>query len=344
VFSTQFVSSTAITMLSSVLVVRFEATRVLAAGFGLMAVGVGTLGIAGWPWGLLATAAYGAGLGLVLPTTNFLVAAANPNRESSAVSLVNVSWGVGAVAWPLVVTALGDGDRIIRPTGFLSLLLALTLVRLTWLRAQQQVSRREAPAATHERDQPVIPAAASIVVVFGALLFSYSGTESAIGGWIAEHVRRLSPASNRWTLAPTLFWAALSTGRLLTPAWLRGATERAVVMAGLAVAAAAITALLLVPSAAFAYAAAACAGLGLAPVFPISLTAMSLAIAPSNPRLLGPLFALTGVGSAVLPWTMGVVSTGTHSLRAAFVVPLAGCAAMAALSIVRLRQPAAATV
>ena len=95
-FAMQFVASTAVSTISAVLVVRYGARPTLSAGFVLIALGVAALSghaMAVEPRG--DHAVYGCGLGLVLPTTNFLVAAANPGRESSAVSLVNVSWSAG---------------------------------------------------------------------------------------------------------------------------------------------------------------------------------------------------------------------------------------------------------
>jgi fucose permease len=53
--------------------------------------------------------------------------------------------------------------------------------------------------------------------------------------------------------------------------------------------------------------------------------------------LVGPIYAFTGVGSAMLPWTVGFSSSAVHSLRIAMAVPLAGCAALLTLSLIRLR-------
>jgi MFS family permease len=71
-FTTQWICSTSLTLLSSVLVVRFDAARVILAGYALAAAGVLALAVAPWPWTLVATGLYGCGLGLVLPTTNLL--------------------------------------------------------------------------------------------------------------------------------------------------------------------------------------------------------------------------------------------------------------------------------
>jgi fucose permease len=340
VFSTQFVSTTLVTMLSSSLAERYTGARVLAAGFLLIAAGVAGLGMAPWPAALVATVVYGCGLGLVLPTTNFLVAEANPRHESSAVSLVNVTWGIGALSWPLVVGWLGGATSALVPALTLAVAVTLLAVRLVLgtLGAPRGPVLAVTPGVASRGDQPeTARVSTALVAIFGGMMFLYSGTESAIGGWIAEHVHRLDPSSALWTLAPTCFWAAVAAGRLLTPVWLRRGSEPALLMLGLALAATGAIMLAAVPSLSIAFVAATLAGLGLAPVFPTTLTAMSKAVRPSRPTWLGPLFAMTGIGMAAVTWTVGFVSTLTGSLRLGFTVTCATIVAMLVLSAMRLR-------
>jgi fucose permease len=181
---------------------------------------------------------------------------------------------------------------------------------------------------------------AILVATFSAMLFFYAGAESAIGGWVAEHVRRIeaSGASRQWTMAPMVFWAALALGRLLTPLVLRGRAESRVLVSGLLVVLAASTALALAPTAAVAFVAAAVAGLGLAPVFPITFVDLSRTLGPRRPGAVGPVYAMASVGSAVLPWLVGFCSTRFGTLRAGLVVPIVSAIAMIALTSVRLRR------
>jgi len=340
-FAIQFVASTTISTLSAVLVVRYGARRTMSAGFVLIALGVAALAVTPWPWALATIATYGCGLGVVLPTTNFLVAAANPGKESAAVSLVNVSWSAGAVTWPLLVTWVGTPASVMAPMLLSALMLAL-VVRLQ-VAGRQPTRAPIAPLATVAASPPIDdaerqPAAVSValVCIFGALMFLYSGSEAAVGGWISEYVHRLS-ADAPWTIAPTIFWGALSAGRLLTPLLLTITTERTLLVIGLGSATLALTALVAIPLVPVALVAAAIIGAGLAPAFPITFAALSRDIGPSRPRLVGPVYAFTGVGSAMLPWTVGFSSSAVHSLRIAMAVPLAGCAALLTLSLIRLR-------
>ena len=47
----------------------------------------------------------------MLPLTNIAIAAIQPDRAASALSLVNVSWGIGAVIWPMAVRSFGTAKR-----------------------------------------------------------------------------------------------------------------------------------------------------------------------------------------------------------------------------------------
>ena len=96
-----------------------------------MALGVGGLAFSTRSLGLICILCYGFGLGLAIPAVNLFVAAANAGRRSAALSLLNFSWSVGAVACPFIVALAAKIDRIglflTLLAGFLSLMfLAVT--------------------------------------------------------------------------------------------------------------------------------------------------------------------------------------------------------------------------
>ena len=73
--------------------------------------------------------------------------------------------------------------------------------------------------------------------------------------------------------------------------------------------------------------ASALAGLGVAAIFPLLWAGVTRDVAPSRPAAIGPLFAAGGVGGALLPWMVGVVSTG-YGLGTGLLVPLAALVLM----------------
>ena len=78
----------------------------LVAGYITMALGVAGLALRNENLGLLATVVFGYGLGLVLSASNLWVAEIAAARRAAAVSILNVAWGIGAIACaPLVMFA-----------------------------------------------------------------------------------------------------------------------------------------------------------------------------------------------------------------------------------------------
>ena len=351
-FTVQFLGTVSMSALSSALVFRFGGVRVMIVGFVVLAIGTGGLTVASWLPGLAAILCYGCGLGLVLPTTNVLVAAARPGREASAVSLVNVSWSGGAVAWPVMVAWLGGGERIAVPLVALVIIASGIALRLAFANGAALASasfHAASPGRGRHRSGEPLPAGTAaqdargvtaLFVTFGALLFFYAGGEAAIGGWVAEHVRRMAGADSGrvWTFAPMAFWAALALGRLLTPLMLRVSEEPRVLVLALMAVLAASSALAMAPSVPIAFVAAVLAGFGLAPVFPITFVDLSRTLSPVRPRAVGPAYAMASVGSAVLPWLVGFCSTEFGSLRVGLLVPVVSTAAMLALTAVRLSR------
>ena len=124
-FTAQFLSAMTATLVAPAIAGRIGARGALAVGFGLLAGGTFTIGIAPHAIGVVATVVYGLGLGLVLPLTNIAIAAIQPDRAASALSLVNVSWGIGAVIWPMAVRSFGTGDSVAIPTAALAIACAL---------------------------------------------------------------------------------------------------------------------------------------------------------------------------------------------------------------------------
>src|SRR5205823_3910539 len=205
----------------------------IGIGFTFIAVGMATLNLSNELLGLIATFAFGYGLGLVLSGTNLWVAELAPSRRAAALSILNLGWGIGAISCPVLVMVAERNHRLpvlLSGVAGLSLLLALALV----IMKLESPSQRTA-AETSLRDQP----AASVKMAFalGGLFFLYCGTESAVGGWAGALAKRMEASpGNPWELAPMFFWAGLLAGRAMAPMVLRRAPERTVLISGLTLA------------------------------------------------------------------------------------------------------------
>ena len=92
-------------MLSSAILSTRGYRDALVLGFFLMAAGVTGLNSASEYIALLAIALYGFGFGIAIPATNLCIAEISGARRAAALNLVNMAWGVGAIACPILLLA-----------------------------------------------------------------------------------------------------------------------------------------------------------------------------------------------------------------------------------------------
>ena len=334
-FTFQFVGSMAGAALSSPIIRVIGLRRTLLLGVVIMAAGVGALAFRDVTLGHAAVWSYGVGLGLTIPATNLWVARHVPDARAAALSLLNLSWGVGAIAGPpgvVLSRRIQDADL------FLFALSGGLLVAAAALAVMREPA---GPGDRHAADDspPVPPHLRGRVAAFGVFLFLYVGTETSVSGWAAIYAQRVELVAAAISIAaPSTFWGALLAGRALAPALLRRWTDSAVLTCGLIVAATAVLALLVARSGATLTVALILSGLGFSVVFPVSFALFTRELDRAATRAAGPVFVLAGLGGATLPWLVGLVSAGTHSLRAGLVVPLAGCAALVLLHARRRAQ------
>ena len=324
-FTAQFGGSLTATTASSMLASRMGGPRAMALGFALIAAGAGALGLVPASLGPAATVLYGLGLGLVLPLTNNVVAALAGGNAASALNLVNVAWGAGAMTWPLVVAAALAVDARVATT---ALAAAALVVSALW--GSGRFAAATASPTAHQSTLPANPNPSS-AGLYGVLILLYVGSETAVSGWASEFARRMPAGGGLWTYAATAFWAAQTTGRLLAPLSIRRFGEGRLLGAGIAIGGLATLGLAsLAATAAQVIGVSAVIGLALAPVFPLLWARVIREVAPVQPSAVGPLFAAGGVGGAVLPWLVGFVSTA-YGLGAGLTVPLTAMALMLVL-------------
>jgi fucose permease len=329
-FTAQFLASTFGVAVSGVLVPRFGYRFVMVVGLLFMAAGVGCLPLGSRLLGMASVACYGVGLGLTIPTSNLLVAEVNPASRAAALSLLNFSWSVGAVACPFLFSPFQRTGRIsafFYVVAGCVLLVSLLLARVTLPHPS------DAKNSTIEAARPMSEMLrTSAAIALGVLFFVYVGTENTMGGWLASYAKRaMSHAGTIWVTTPSFFYGGLLAGRALAPMILRRVGEIRVVRSGVAAAIAGLAALLVSRSVAGILVSASVIGLGLAPVYPIVISLLSSVFGAGVTRLGSVMFMLASIGAASMPWLVGVTSTETASLKVGLVIPLAACALMLAL-------------
>ena len=324
-FLTQFVSSMFGMFLSAPMVQRQGYRLTFMLGLVFMACGVALLGSGPYWLGIIAVGTLGIGHGITTPAGNLRTAEVNPERSASALNVINAVWGVGAMSPAFLISIARHYQR---PSWFLygtSAMVVLLFVLFALLPFERD---------SHEEATPSHVAAAGhlawpMVMLISTLFFIYVGTETAFGQWVATYAHRMQPADkNFWTLMPAFFYGAMLAGRSSAPLALRFVRERSVAKVGLCLAVLGGIALLRTHGVALIVAGSLFAGLGLASIFPISVSLFPAWFGDKARQASGTVFASGNLGGAVLPWLVGVTSTYSGSLRAAFLVPLTGAASM----------------
>ena len=338
-FTAQFLVSSAGSVLSG-----YRPWASLLAAYPLMAAGLLGLALGGPALALAAAAALGMGLGLGIPASNVLVAADQRRRRGAALSILNLMWGVGAVACPLLFAALRGR---VEAGATLAALAAVTLL----LGAGLAVSGSGGPAGSGARrtaaprretggaagkeggGEEGDPAPLATLALFAAMLFLYVGSESAVAGWLVTLADQVGGATAASMLVHSAFWGALLGGRAAAPLLLRRMPEPLLHALSLGVAGGGIGWLLVADSRPAVAAGAAVTGLGMAVVFPLTVSGLTAATENAAAGRVGWVFAFGGVGGAVLPWLVPRVGrgVGAGSLQWGFAVPLAGVALLGLL-------------
>ena len=319
-YLTQFVSSM-FGMLSSASAVQRRGYRfTFIIGLLLMATGVTLLASGSFSRGIVAVAILGFGHGITTPAGNLRTADVNPHRSASALNVINAVWGLGAMSSPILLKFANEARH---PAWFLYgtaaalgvLLIAFVLARLVPL-VNPQMDKPKPQTAGLPRMSRMLPAIC-------ALFFIYVGAETSFGGWLATYAHRMGTGKGTfWTMAPSFFYGAMLAGRALAPLALSRLRETTVAKIGLTLALLGGIALVIAHSMAVIMAGSLLAGLGLASIFPISVSLFPAWFGESYRSASGPIFASGNMGGAILPWIVGVVSTHFDSLRLALFVPL----------------------
>ena len=276
----------------------------------------------------------GVGLGAGLTAGNIIAGTTLPTARARLLAILNVAWGLGAIACPLLiyVTSTGGVRRFLFVIA--ALLVAASLFSIVLPRTPLSGNALEASDPRESKNTPAerrFPLPPLPLICFSAALFLYVGVENSLGGWLPSYAIR-SSSSLQASLIAIYFWIAELIGRLMVTVLMTVLSEATLYRLCLAMLL--VTEALLCsishPSAFSIVALTVLGGFALAPVFPLLVSFMLART--GNHRRLGPLFASASMGGAVLPWMTGVFSTYFQGLRAGLLVPAAGVVLLLLLS------------
>jgi len=273
----------------------------------------------------------GLGLGQLIASTNILVGRRfRAAHAGSALASLNTFWSLGAVLTGILAAVLLPRFGIRNPVvSFAALFL---VVGLGGLLNRSHADSQNTSSATASAP---IALPRLILLKFGLFLFLYGGLETCLANWLTTYTLRFSDAHFAGGQSALVFlWIALTVGRAFSAVILRWLRESTLQRIGLACAAALIIALCFTGNTARISVICILLGLSLAPFFP-STFALLIRNNPSA-REAGAILAVSGLGAALFPWMMGVISTHTGSLRNAMTIPFALALGLLFLSFWRI--------
>ena len=297
---------------------RFGRRIVLAVGLLLLAAMGLVIALAtALPLTLAAGIVYGIGYGAFSLSGNVMTSELVPARRASAVNLVNMFFGVGAVVGPLVVSVLLQRTGAALPALWMgaTLLVVAAAAAATALPDRLPVSHDGVSASA--ADGAVNGAAARppslvrdpMLLACGIFLMLYVGSEMAAGAWTAVYLHQSAGMNEaRSAAATSLFWAMLTMGRigavaagmrvtaehLLTAAVWITCAGAALLWAGHGSSTASVTAFAIL-------------GFGYGPIYPTGVAVLTSRFPQAAGTATSQMGLLANSGGALLPWIHGLV-------------------------------------
>jgi fucose permease len=330
----QFSASLTGVFFSSALISAKGFKPAITLGLAMLGIGFVLLNAPTFPLALVASGIYGLGYGLATPGTNLWVGESYGDRRATALNVMNLAWGVGAISSsPLAMLTVRTAQvpLLLYVVGAICVLLALALLRMRFGKPpHEEESSSQGPTAK--------TAGLGVAIMLGILFFVYVGTENGISYWAADHARRAAMwSTNTFTLAPMFFFAGLLSGRGAAAAVLLRLKEVHVAVGGILLAATGLSVFLAAHTPLMLFGGALFAGLGLASIYPIYIAWLSKWFGARARKVGGVMFAVAAGGASTMPTLVGVASRYSGSLRIGLLVPLVGCAVM--LAVIALLRP-----
>ncbi|HEX9440770.1 MAG TPA: MFS transporter [Roseiflexaceae bacterium] len=312
---------------------RLGQRPVLIVGVVLLA--LGTLGIAASHWlplTLLCAVVAGLGHGAIDISTNVLIAEVFVGRSAAALNLLNVFFGLGAVAGPAIAGLTLRLWNTALPALWIGA--ALTLLQAPLIPLLADAPR--APHAVAGKSRAAALFRTPLLWALGVLVLLYVGVENGIGSWTTAYLAsttRLDHATA--ALAASGFWLALTGGRVIAALiGTRLTPNRLLLIALIGAFAGGVLLVASVGNAPLTIAAVLFMGLCFGPVFPTTLAITTATFRQAPGTAASAVVAMGSFGGMLLPWLQGVLLERV-SPAASVLLVAAGALGMLALHIGR---------
>ncbi len=250
--------------------------------------------------GLLVITGLASGSLAVTPTV--VVSDLRPQRRIEALSLLYISYAIGALLAPI---ALGYSLQVLGRIHYsfwgIGVLLAIAMALLL----RQPVPRKIRSATAGHRPLAPLLRAPSIWLL-SLYVFVYLGSATAFSGWIFTYVRQGPDASDVWaTAAASAFWLTLALGRLAGSWLLRWITAEKLLLVAAGGCVFAAFFLLTVQSAALIVVGTLVIGLFYGPMLPTSVGLGQSRHPKASGTTAGLIIGAGSIGTMTIPWLEG---------------------------------------
>ncbi|MEK6371688.1 MAG: MFS transporter [Acidobacteriota bacterium] len=268
----------------------------------------------------------GFGGGGLNTAANALVADLYTGERGAMLNIVGTFFGFGALFVPLLAASIGGTftiPQLLLGTAAVAAACAAAYLILSFPAPAEGVGFSILASLKAARNPGVL--------LFAALLFVQSGSESSIGGWTSTYVGAMGSPPRTATTILAGYWAALMIGRLAAARALRRMSKvRLVLLSGIG-SAAGCAVLLASPAVPMMFAGAVITGFSHAAIYPTMLAIAADRYQRLAGTIFGFLFAVGLIGGMLFPWGIGHIAQ-PFGLRAAMLLPLVGGAVIAALA------------
>lgn len=329
-FLAQFSGSICGTVASLRIAKRYGFTLAVLIGFILIIVGLPGINSGEFVLCWLAIFVYGSGLGVTIPSINLLtIETTEPRLRSSAVNLINFSWGVGAICSQPFVAAVSRQGSLVSVTVILVaaiILLALCFYMAVRAAAVESFAETKNVSLTSRIWRQPLP------WLFVAFSFFVVSIEGGLGGWLTTYTEGLKQNGIATINLTVVYFFFFVLGRGVASVISRRVSENRLIFfcslflfGGV---------LILVSSESLALIGAAVAGLGSSAIFPTNMARFARIFGPRATLQAAPIFIAGTIGAAVISSLVGFISSIFGSLRTGIVVVLISAVCVLILNLI----------
>lgn len=272
---------------------------------------------------------YGSGIGMAIPAVNLLtIEFTPPERQSSAVNLLNFGWGVGAICSQPFAAAMSAGNSLVLLT--VTLVVALLAVAICFI-----FVIRKSRGGADDDSMPEPPAriwSRPDAWLFVAFAFFTIGVEGGIHGWLTTYSESVSSSGVSATVVYFFFYVV---GRGVASFVSRSMPENKLIT--LCSALMLIGVSLIVMSEALLFIGAAIAGLGCSAIFPTNMVRFAKVFGSGATRNATPIFISGTAGAAAITTLVGFASFRLGNLRWGIAVILTSALFVFVLQVIMSR-------